>query len=1264
MKANQKYLRFISFILAVIMTVTSVNVAAFADDMEDYNIENNDTVDNTGEEEHIYGATQYEVTISSNGGVPLAYDKIIVTPGKIYGESCTGKQLPTLTREGYFFAGYYLHPSDDSSPVTSNTIVPDIVPETIYAQWVEASVTRGQCGKNAGDRIEWSINNSGTLSISVGLNSGSYMRDYTESGAGAPPWEPYKEKIIKNIEIDAALSSIGSNAFNGCKMLSSTLDLKNIKDIGANAFSGCENITAVTSTTGTRIETIGSGAFKGCSNLVSIATGSDLVEIEDEAFSGCSKLESIQLGQKITSIPDNAFYGCSSLKNINNRIIIPDSVESIGAAAFAGCDNIGNIRIPENVRTISEDAFDSSTGEIKATITAVPGTEGEDFVIGKAAVHKLTNYFIESKVIPTSSVFEFVFDGRPMNILENPQTGEKLFDIANEDKYVDIAYDLYGDSLKNKYNQMRRTGELVMIDDEGELQVKVTINDNGHYLGTKEPVVAKIKVSYKNGASRFTVRFNTNGGANVGSTPTIEVRPYHIIGKTPTTPRKRYEDKYEDKFLGWYDESVNPPKKWDFKNDIVTKNMILTAHWETDPLYISDQKAWEEAKKAHQEELQKANDKIVIGEYTVEGIGKKRKEEYTGKPITFADINVYHGDKLLVKGKDYTIKYENNINVGTDARIYIIGKGNYTDKIEIPFEITPIDILRKKNEGKLIVDDVIYCKYTGSRVEGKPTVKLEKDGKIITLKYGSDYECEYLDNDFTKFIEPNDPNDPENTTDQYTIYVKGIGNYKNSVSLRQIITTSFIISEHKFKTIYDKEGNPSAEVSVKYINEDGKTAYRKLVKDQDFIIEDDPDNSVITVKGIGKYSGIKKLNYGKPIKSNTKIVIKTPKEALFYTGKEVKPEIVIYDKKNPKTPLVGCQASEKRSGVRYDYTYEYVDNIKAGKAKIIVKGRGKYRDIASKTFVIAPFNFTKNIVRNKREIKVAEIPSQTMLKGGVSPKVVVKDITYSSDGNGSVSSNEILLVEGRDYKLSYSNNKKKGVATAGTKAPTVNIKGIGNYKSILKKSFTITQSDLSELDGALIMVSDIVWKDKANICRPVITVKDSDGKNLSPGKDYEKVTSFVYSDACSVKQKGVEGAIKRKKGDKVNAQDIIPANTKIEAVIKAKAAGNYKGTVKKEFRIIEAVNDISKATATVNNTVEYTGKPVTLDVSDITVILNGNPLNNSKPKLADFEIVGYANNVNVGKATVYIRGKEGKDKTPYGGTKKVTFAITPKRIGE
>lgn len=66
---------------------------------------------------------------------------------------------------------------------------------------------------------------------------------------------------------------------------------------------------------------------------------------------------------------------------------------------------------------------------------------------------------------------------------------------------------------------------------------------------------------------------------------------------------------------------------------------------------------------------------------------------YTGAAFT-PELTIRDGSTILVKDKDYTINYINNVNVGT-ATITIVGKGNYSDTREIKFNILakPIDSL-------------------------------------------------------------------------------------------------------------------------------------------------------------------------------------------------------------------------------------------------------------------------------------------------------------------------------------------------------------------------------------------------------------------------------------------------------------------------------------------------------------------------------------------------------------------------------------------
>lgn len=69
------------------------------------------------------------------------------------------------------------------------------------------------------------------------------------------------------------------------------------------------------------------------------------------------KITKVILPNSITSIGDNAFRFCSSLTSIN----IPNSVTSIGLGAFQDCTSLTSINIPNSVTTIGNNAFDGCT---------------------------------------------------------------------------------------------------------------------------------------------------------------------------------------------------------------------------------------------------------------------------------------------------------------------------------------------------------------------------------------------------------------------------------------------------------------------------------------------------------------------------------------------------------------------------------------------------------------------------------------------------------------------------------------------------------------------------------------------------------------------------------------------------------------------------------------------------------------------------------------------------------------------------------------
>ena len=148
---------------------------------------------------------------------------------------------------------------------------------------------------------------------------------------------------------------------------------------------------------------------------------------------------------------------------------------------------------------------------------------------------------------------------------------------------------------------------------------------------------------------------------------------------------------------------------------------------------------------------------------------------------------------------------------------------------------------------------------------------------------------------------------------------------------------------------------------------------------------------------------------------------------------------------------------------------------------------------------------------------------------------------------------EITLQQGKDYTLSYKNNKKVGDNTA-----SVTIKGKGNFKGTLKNiPFTIVAQDLSNLN---ITAADVLQKNAKKFNKVVPVVTDLDGKTLKNKTDFELDTATAYTDEA---------------GNPISSTE--PATgTAIKVTVTGK--GNYQGTASAIFHIIDNNMSIAKAT--------------------------------------------------------------------------------------
>lgn len=106
--------------------------------------------------------------------------------------------------------------------------------------------------------------------------------------------------------------TIGGNAFNGCKLLSS-VTITNATTIGMQAFSFCQSLTSVDMP---NVMTIGIYAFSS-ENGIGLTTVSlpKVKTIGELAFINCPLTEAT-LGSQLESVGRMAFYDCRQLDNV------------------------------------------------------------------------------------------------------------------------------------------------------------------------------------------------------------------------------------------------------------------------------------------------------------------------------------------------------------------------------------------------------------------------------------------------------------------------------------------------------------------------------------------------------------------------------------------------------------------------------------------------------------------------------------------------------------------------------------------------------------------------------------------------------------------------------------------------------------------------------------------------------------------------------------------------------------------------------------
>ena len=571
---------------------------------------------------------------------------------------------------------------------------------------------------------------------------------------------------------------------------------------------------------------------------------------------------------------------------------------------------------------------------------------------------------------------------------------------------------------------------------------------------------------------------------------------------------------------------------------------------------------------------------------------------YNGSALSPA-VTVKYGNTTLKKNTDYTVAYSNNVNASTGT-ITITGKGIYGGSVKKTFTIKKLGI------SATAVSGTGSKVYTGSAIKPVPAVKV--GGR--TLKNGTDFTVSYKNN-----TEPGTA----------TLSVTGKGNYSGSVAKTFKITA---------RAINDVEVTvPDTVFTGEQVRPDVVVSYGnyQFINNSDYTLSFKDNVNIgtasVVVTGKKHLSGSRTVTF--PIEkadvSSTEIAVKNA----TFTGSAIKSDVD-----------VKLGAVTLKEGTHY--TLSYKNNVNAGTAQVTVSGKGSLEGAVTKDFTIAKADISKASISAsgtyapdgvkiginakfgnytlKSSDYIVNVPTsageQTLTisgNGNFSGKTTVKcnvaradianaksSLSLSTDGKGytvTVIYDGVLLTQKKDYKVTVTESAT-GVSAV--------ITGIGNYGGTVTLSGI--SNELEAFENAVVTIGKVTYNGTAQL--PSVTVKIG-SVTLKSGTDYI-----------------------------LSAYDNTNAGT-ATAVITGK--GKYAGAEKKtQFTIAPAA--ISSASISCEDQI-YTGQGIT---AQPVVTFNGKTLALG----VDYYISGYSNIVNVGTATVTVKGKGN-----FTGTAKGTFRI-------
>ena len=893
------------------------------------------------------------------------------------------------------------------------------------------------------------------------------------------------------IEIPDSVTKIGDWAFSECSGLTEITIPSGVTKIGDWAFSECSGLTSINIPSD--VTEIGGGAFSECSGLTDITIPSGVERIEAMTFVGCSKLKHITIPDNVTSIGYYAFYMCSALENI----IIPSGVTEIGCSTFAECTNLDSISIRastppslevvegepllfENCKFVTENTQGIHVPDGAAQAYKTAWTDWADYIAddspqfsdaekvaaAKEAVEKALEDITVSNATTKESIQTAINDAVKAALeeagIDGSGIGITVEDFAKTDATTNAAGSVTGKVTITSGTESAETAidktitklptapadkvEIVRaaVQDalkkavEEELEGTKVTNDNAQDIANQiaEEIIpaAVAKALEETGVSpkdiaigEVDIKVSPSDADSEGSIDVVI--PITSTEDSAQTGNAQIQVPIE-KTGGEQDPDMDAEQAENTIKDTLGK-LEITNDTTTDDIHGAIQEA--------------LGDDAVIGD--IEVVEKTEATEENPGSLSLK-INVTINGKTIIINIVVPIK-----KTGSRTGVYV----RFTDYY------------------KLDENDQPCYKYTGTAI--KPAVEVYHNETLLAL--GTDYTISYKNN--TK------------VSSAAALTVKGKGNFtgtSNMVNFTIINADIAADTKHptKMTVVANTKVAPVILNGTKKLTAkdymltgeglDSKGKYTDVTAEGVF--------NTLTVKGIGSYEG-------SSFDIQVKVIDKSAAKNFAVTiDKDFQP---VYDAKAINLTSL-FQSADNQNGViavtdstdpskllkeGEDFATVCISSLtNAGTVQFMLTGMGEYTGTVNKTFKISPLKVSDSskFAVTFDENKVYEYKASGTTVDNLSVKYL---------GETDAQTDDCILRQGVDYKVSYSSNK----TVSDAKDAELKITFLGNYKgsTTVTKTFKIKSAKLSAQNTEVTVPDKVYAKaDKAYKSAPIVSV--------------------------------------------------------------------------------------------------------------------------------------------------------------------------------